>query len=315
MTGWDEHVADYLRLRRQLGFTLAWDEHLLGQFTAHLAAAGAEAITVADAIAWAGLLPEGVTSRPATRASTRLMAVRGFAAYMRALDPVHEVPPPRVFARQVHRPAPHIYTVAEISSLIEAAGKLARGVRAQTYPVLFGLLAATGLRVGEALALDRDDADLETGLLSVSRGKSRDPRLVPLHESTTAALGCYALWRDDHTQKQGVATESFFTDQDGDRLAYLNVLHAFVQASTAAGLRTATQHPRMHDLRHTFAVNTLLGWYRDGVDVAARMPTLSTYLGHTDPANTYWYLSAVPELLAYAATRLAAANTRGQVES
>ena len=313
MTGWMEHVADYLRLRRKLGSTLAWDEHLLGQFTAHLTGAGIETITVADAVAWAGLLPEGVTDRPATRASTRFTAVRGFAAYMHALDPAHEVPAPGVFARRVQRPTPHIYTLAEINSLIEAAGTLARGVRAQTYPVLFGLLAATGLRVGEALALDRDDADLEAGVLSVSRGKSRNPRLVPLHESATAALSCYALRRPDHQQNQGADARAFFTNQSGDRLAYLNVLHAFTQASTAAGLRTATQQPKMHDLRHTFAVNTLLGWYRDGVDVAARMPLLSTYLGHSDPANTYWYLSAVPELLACAATRLAAAD--GQMQS
>lgn len=308
MTGWDEYVADYLRLRRQLGFALKWDGHLLGQFTAHLTASGAEAITVAEAVAWAGLLPEGVTTRPATRASTRLTALRGFAAYMHALDPVHEVPPQGVFARPVHRPTPHIYTSAEITALIEAAAQLARGVRAQTYPMLFGLLAITGLRVGEVLGLDRDGADLETGVLSISRGKSRDPRLVPLHETTTTGLSRYAAWRDEQPQGPGGGDAPFFTDRDGARLAYLNVLHAFHQASTAAGLRTETQHPRMHDLRHTFAVNTLLGWYRDGADVAAQMPVLSTYLGHTDPANTYWYLSAVPELLAHAATRLADAH-------
>jgi len=315
MTGWDEHVADYLRLRRRLGFTLVWDEHLLGQFTAHLAAVGAEGITVADAIAWCGLLPEGVTLRPVTRASTRLTAVRGFAAYMHALDPIHEVPPPGMFSRPVHRPTPHIYTSTEISSLIKAAGTLARGVRAQTYPVLFTLLAVTGLRVGEALALDRDEANLKAGVLSISRGKSRDQRLVPLHATTTAALSRYALWRDEHEQKPGRSDAPFFTEPGGAQLAYLNVRYAFEQASTAAGLRTATQRPRIHDLRHTFAVNTLLGWYRDGADVAAKMPTLSTYLGHTDPANTYWYLSAVPELLAHAATRLEHACTPTGVRS
>jgi integrase/recombinase XerD len=304
MTGWDEHVADYLRLRRQLGFTLVWDEHLLGQFTKHLGAAGIEQITVTDAVTWCGLLPEGVTSRPATRASTRLTAVRGFAAYMHALDPVHEVPPRGMFARPVHRRTPHIYTNAEIFALVEAAGHLARGIRAQTYPVLFGLLAATGTRIGEALALNRDEADLKVGVLSVSRGKSRDPRLVPLHETTTAALARYATGRDEHEQKPGASDAPFFTDRNGDRLPYMRVRYAFEQASTAAGLRTEAQRPRMHDLRHTFAVNTLLGWYRDGADVAAKMPLLSTYLGHTDPANTYWYLSAVPELLAHAATRL-----------
>jgi integrase len=304
MTGWDEHVADYLRLRRQLGFTLVWGEHLLGQFTKHLGAASIEQITVTDAITWCGLLPEGVTSRTATRASTRLTAVRGFAVYMHALDPVHEVPPRGMFARPVHRRTPHIYTNAEILALVEAAGHLACGIRAQTYPVLFGLLAATGTRIGEALALNRDEADLKVGVLTITRGKSRDPRLVPLHTTTTAALSRYATARDEHELKPGASDAPFFTDRNGARLPYVNVHHAFEQASTAAGLRTDAQRPRMHDLRHTFAVNTLLGWYRDGANVAAKMPLLSTYLGHTDPANTYWYLSAVPELLAHAATRL-----------
>jgi integrase len=302
-------------LRRQLGFTLARQEHLLGQFTTHLAAAGAEAITIADAIAWAGLLPEGVKDRPATRASTRLTAIRGFAAYLHSLDPVHEVPPRAVFTRHVPRPTPHIYNSAEVTALIGAAGRLPGGVRARTYPVLFGLLAATGLRVGEALALSRGEADLEVGVLTVSRGKSRDPRLVPVHPTTTAALGRYAAWRDQYEPEPGGRDAAFFTDPKGDRLAYMNVRHAFVQASTTSGLRTAEQRPRMHDLRHTFAVNTLLSWYRSGADVAAKMPTLSTYLGHTDPANTYWYLSAVPELLAHAAARLAGAHARERVGS
>lgn len=314
MIKWDEYVADYLRLRRQLGFSLAWDEHLLGQFTAHLTAAGVEAITIADAIAWAGLLPDGVTDRPATRASTRLTAIRGFAAYLHTLDPVHEVPPRSVFSRHVPRPTPHIYTNSEVTALIGAAGRLNSGVRARIYPVLFGLLAATGLRVGEVLALDRDEADLAAGVLTISRGsKSRDPRFVPLHPTTTAALGRYAAWRDENEPKPGGGNAAFFIDRDGDRLDYMNVRHAFVQASAASGLRTAAQRPRMHDLRHTFAVNTLLGWYRSGIDVAAKMPTLSTYLGHTDPANTYWYISAVPELLAHATARLAAAGGREQV--
>lgn len=310
MIKWDGHVADYLRLRRQLGFSLVRDEHLLGRFTAHLTAAGVETITIAEAIAWAGLLPEGVTDRPATRASTRLTAIRGFAAYLHALDPVHEVPPRSVFSRHVPRPTPHIYTSSEVTALIAAAGRLNGGVRARTYPVLFGLLAATGLRIGEALALDRDEADLTAGVLTISRGsKSRDPRLVPLHPTATAALGRYTAWRDEHEPRSRSRSrnEAFFTDRDGDRLDYMNVRNAFVQASTESGLRTASQRPRMHDLRHTFAVNTLLGWYRSGIDVAVKMPTLSTYLGHTDPANTYWYISAVPELLAHAAARLAAA--------
>lgn len=305
MARWNEHIADYLRLRRQLGFSLARDGYLLEQFTTHLSAAGSEVITVAEAVAWAALLPKGTTKRAATRASRRLTAVRGFATYMHAIEPIHEIPPRSVFARPVQRPTPHIYTEVEIAALIEAAGHLIRGVRAQTYPVLFSLLAATGLRVGEALALDCDEADLQTGVLAIDRGStSRTTHLVPLHPSTTTALLRYAKWRDELLQRPGTGDAPFLVDRGGARLSYVNARNAFCQASTTAGIRTEARRPRMHDLRHTFAVNTLLGWYRNGDDVAAKMPTLSTYLGHTDPANTYWYLSAVPELLAHAADRL-----------
>ncbi|MCZ2404760.1 tyrosine-type recombinase/integrase [Paenarthrobacter sp. Z7-10] len=308
---WDENVTDYLRLRRQLGARLAWSEHLLHQFATHLTAVGVEIITVTEAINWCSSLPEGVATRPLTRASRRMTAVRGLAVYMHALNPIHEVPPRGVFAGPTHRQAPYIYTSAEITAVIRAAA-LEGGSRAQTYPVLFALLAATGLRVGEALALDRDTTDLDAGVLLISRGKGRDPRLVPLHPSATAALERYAHWSEDQHHDRRPA---FFTDADGKRLKYATVRDNWVHASTAAGLRTATRQPRMHDLRHTFAVNTLLGWYRDGANVAAKMPALSIYLGHSDPANTYWYLSAVPELLAHAAARLDAANTREQVGS
>lgn len=307
MTSWDEHVADYLRLRRQLGFSLAWDEHLLGQFTQHLAAAGIEQLSVEAAIAWAGLLPTGATEPPVTRASTRLTAIRGFATYLHAIDPAHEVPPRGVFARRVSRATPYIYTAAEIAALIESASRLRRFDRGRIYPVLFGLLAATGLRVGEALMLDIDEADLDAGVLTISRGKSRDPRLVPLHPSTTATLRSYASWRDGQAHsRQTVPGDAgaFFTERDRRRLPYMNVQYAFGQVREAAGLTTGGARPRIHDLRHTFAVTSLLGWYRSGADVAAMMPRLSTYLGHTNPADTYWYLSAVPELLAHAASRL-----------
>lgn len=217
MTAWDEHVADYLRLRRQLGFSLAWDEHLLGQLTAHLAAAGAKRLTIEAAIAWAGLLPAGVTKLPATRASTRMTAVRGFAAYLHQIDPAHEVPPRGVFATHVRRARPYIYTPSQIAALLEAAGQLRRFDRDHIYPALFGLLAATGLRVGEALALNIDEADLDAGVLTISRGKSRDPRLVPLHLSTTQALTCYASWRDaqalcDNVEAADIA--ALFTERD-----------------------------------------------------------------------------------------------------
>lgn len=313
MTGWSDNVADYLRLRRQLGARLDWHEHLLQQFAAHLLACGIQAITVTEAIEWCSLLPAGVAAAPVSRASTRMSVVRGFAAYMHALDPVHEVPPRGIFAGPLHRRTPYIYTATEITAVIHAAMTLKPSSRAHTYPVLFALLAATGLRIGEALGLDRATADLNAGVLLISRGKGRDPRLVPLHPTATAALSHYAHWRDER-RKQHKRGQAFFIDPAGERLKYAAVRDAFIDATTAAGLRTEAQQPRMHDLRHTFAVNTLLGWYRDGADVAAKMPALSTYLGHTNPANTYWYFSAVPELLAYAATRLDNENTRREAQ-
>ena len=310
VTAWDEHVADYLRLRRQLGFKLTWPEHVLGQFTAHLAAAEVEHLTVEAMAIWAALPREDAAESGKSRAAARMNAVGSFAAYMHALDPAHEVPPRGVFSHQARRTTPYIYTADEIGRLLDAAAGLKRYDRARIFPVVFGLLAATGLRIGEALALDVDEVDLDTGVITVSRGKSRDPRLVPTHHTTTTALSDYADWRDQQVHRPGTdRTQAFFTDQAGGRLSYFNTQYAFKHVREAAGLTMNDARPRIHDLRHTFAVTTLLGWYRDGLDVAGLLPRLSTYLGHIHPANTYWYLSAVPELLAHAADRLGAMST------
>lgn len=311
MSFWDEHVADYLRLRRQLGFTLAWDEHLLGQLTAHLDTAGASHLTTAVMIEWAGLpRPDGGAG--ASRAATRMTAVSSFAAYMNALDPAHEVPPRGVFTFQRRRTTPYIYTPEEVTVLLDTAARLRRFERSRIYPVVFGLLAATGMRVGELLALDADEVDLEAGVITVSRGKSRDPRLVPLHTTATEALSTYALWRGGHHPVVVDGRTPFFTDHLGRRLTRFTTEYAFQRVREDAGLTAGGARPRMHDLRHTFAVTTLLGWYREGADVAGLLPRLSTYLGHTNPANTYWYLTAIPELLAHAARLLHASQSHGQ---
>ena len=303
MTLWNEHVADYLRLRRQLGFTLAWDEHLLGQLAAHLDTAGASHLTTAVMVEWAGLpRPDGGAG--ASRAATRMTAACSFAAYMNTLDPGHEVPPRGVFTFQRRRTAPYIYTPAQITTLLDAAARLRRFERATIYPVVFGLLAATGMRVGELLALDVDEVDLDAGVITVSRGKSRDPRLVPVHPTTTQALRDHAAWRDQRDVAVTDGRTPFFTDHLGRRLTWFTTEYAFQSVRETAGLTTDGARPRIHDLRHTFAVTTLLGWYRSGADVAGLLPRLSTYLGHTNPANTYWYLSAIPELLAHAARML-----------
>ena len=310
MDTWTGHVEGYLKLRRSLGFDLARDEHLLRRFTADLAASGTAVLRVADAVAWAGALPAGQVHRPLTRATVRLTAIRGFATYLHSLDPVHEVPPRDVFGWRKTRPAPYIYTPEEIEGLLDACARMIRYGRRHLYPVLFGLIAATGLRLGEALGLGIDEVDLEDGMLTITRGKSRNPRLVPLHSTTTGVLREYAdkivpTRRPNAQSGQRGGRARFFTLPGGGPLPPCNVHHAFRQVTTWTGIRTEHVWPRIHDLRHTFAVNTLLGWYRDGLDVAARMPVLSTYLGHTHPANTYWYLTATPELMAYAAGRLA----------
>jgi integrase/recombinase XerD len=307
---WAGRVEDYLRLRRSLGFALTWDEHLLRRFTADLARSGIAALTVADAVAWAGTLPAGQTHRPYTRAPVRLTAIRGFATYLHSLDPVHEVPPRDVFGWRKTRPVPYIYTPEEIAALLDACTDLIRYGRRHLYPVLFGLIAATGLRLGEALGLAWDEVDLDDGILTITRGKSRDPRLVPLHPTTTDALRDYVNRIAQPRRNGGRVSQTgdgarLFTLPGGGPLPPCNVHHAFRQVTTWTGLRAEQVWPRIHDLRHTFAVNTLLGWHRDGADVAAMMPVLSTYLGHTHPANTYWYLTATPELMAHAAGCLA----------
>lgn len=313
---WSAQVGDYMQLRRSHGFTLRWDEHLLGKFTADLSDRDIRVLTVADAVTWSAALPAGQTHRPLTRASVRLTAIRGFATYLHSLDPAHEIPPRDVFRCRKTRPAPYIYTDEQVRALLDACTSMIRHGRRDLYPVLFGLIAATGLRLGEALGLGVDEVDLDNGILTITRGKSRDPRLVPLHPTTTTALSEYAERVASTRRHRGTPTSGsvgavacsgarFFTLPGGGPLPPCNVQHAFREVTTRTGLRTKTVRPRIHDLRHTFAVNTLLGWYRDGRDVAAMLPVLSTYLGHTKPANTYWYLTATPELLALAAGRLA----------
>ncbi|HET6951746.1 MAG TPA: tyrosine-type recombinase/integrase [Acidimicrobiales bacterium] len=199
---------------------------------------------------------------------------------------------------------PYLYSDAEITALMTAARELRSPLRAATFETLVGLLAVSGLRIGEALRLDRDDVDLDDGVLHVRQTKFGKSREVPLHPSTVNALAAYARRCDELCPRP--RDPSFFISPAGTRVLYCNAHLAWLDLVRRAGLqpRSATCRPRPHDLRHSFAVCTLLGWYRDGVDVGAHMPLLSTYLGHVHPANTYWYLSAAPELLALVAGRL-----------
>ena len=293
-------LEDYLALRRALGFKLAAPARLLGQFVSYLEARGAATITIADALAWA-TLPAGAS--PAWQA-IRLAAVRGFAAYLHGTDPTVQVPPAGLIRRGNDRATPYLYSDADISAIIAAAAGLRPEFRAATYQTLISLLAVSGIRIGEALALDRGDLDAGEGMLIVRDAKFGKTRLVPLHPRTTAALTRYAALRDE--QHPRPAAPALFLSTAGTRLLHSNVGLTFTRLTGQAGLtrRSAACRPRIHDVRHSFAVATVLGWYRDGADVAAMMPRLSTYLGHTDPKHTYWYLSAAPELMALAGDKL-----------
>ncbi len=291
---------EYLRTRRALGYKLAQQGQLLVDFVAYLQALGANRIMLEHALAWA----QRPTGADPVWWNARLGVVRGFARYLQALDPDTEVPPAGLLPERNHRATPYIYSESEIVRLVEAAGRLRSPLRAATYPTLIGLLAVTGMRVGEAIGLDRGDLDWEQGLLTIRHGKFDKARQLPLHPTTIRSLLRYARRRDENSVTTNAS--SFFVSSAGTRLILDNASAVFARLVRDAGLDWSGRRrpPRLHDLRHTFAVRTLVGWYRAGVDVEPRLPLLSTYLGHTGPGSTYWYLSAAPELLAVAAERL-----------
>jgi integrase len=295
-------LKEYLALRRALGFRLRYAGTALPQFVRFAEQQGAAFITTALALQWA---QQPVAAQPAHWAR-RLSMVRLFAQYRSASDPRTEIPPLKLLPHRYRRTQPYIYSAREIWRLIVAAKRLrsATGLRPCTYATFFALLAVTGMRISEPLALNREDVDLGQGLLTIRRTKFGKSRVVPLHPSTQRALRHYAGHRDrsyPHPQ-----TPSFFLSERGTRLTQWSVRATFVHLSRQIGLRTPTARrgPRLHDLRHRFAVRTLVGWYRAGVDVERHLPTLATYLGHVHVTDTYWYLSATPELLHWATKRL-----------
>ena len=295
-------VDDYLELRRKLGYKLHESGTLLKQFVSFLEAEGASHITTELALRWA---TQPTNAQPAHWAA-RLRAVRLFAKHHNASDPRTEVPPLGLLPHRPRRRQPYIYSDGQIRQLIGATKCLptTSGLRPWTYSTLLGLLAVTGMRISEALAIDRDDVDLQKDVLTIRRTKFGKTRLVPIHRTTRDALRAYLRRRDRIFP--AVRTPGFFLSERGTRLEGSCVRRAFSDLSRRVGLRGASDHrgPRLHDIRHRFAVATVLRWYRNGVDVGPRMPVLSTYLGHRHVSDTYWYLSAVPELLSLAASRL-----------
>lgn len=308
MTAFGSAAADYLATRRAMGYKLACQGRVLGRFIAYLEAVDAKHLTIVHALSWA---KQPLDASPAWWAF-RLGVVRGFARYLRALDPATEVPPAGLLPEPSHRITPYIYSDVDVARLLEAAGRLNLEHRADTYQTLIGLVAVTGMRVGEAVRLNRDDVDVDQALLTICNTKYGKSRQLPLHKSTLEALAAYARRRDDRRPKP--KAPSVFTSTIGTRLLRDNVCTVFARLVRDAGLVSPDLHrqPRLHDLRHTFAVRCVIGWYRKGLDVERHMPLLSTYLGHVEPSSTYWYLSAVPELLELIADRLDSASEAGR---
>lgn len=294
-------IADYLEVRRSLGYKLARPEKLLAQFAGYLEQAGAVTVTAEHALAWA-VLPGGNPDWHAYR----LAVVRGFAAWLRTIDPAAEIPPAGLIPSRKRRATPYLYSDAEIAALMTAAHSLRFPLRTATYQALTGLLAVTGMRVGEAINLDRDDTDLDAGVLTVRNGKHGKSRLVPVCDTTAGALRDYLRLRD--RLRPDPRTPAVFISPAGTRLLYCNVHATWKKLAASAGLapRSGSCRPRIHDLRHSFAVRTMLDAYDAGLDGQAVLAVLSTYLGHVDPKATYWYLSASPELMAAAGQRLGA---------
>ena len=301
MNSLSSQLEDYLKLRRQLGFKLRLPGALLRQFVRFAQKKKAPVITTKLALEWA---TQPADCQPSQWAN-RLGMVRRLAHYVSALDPRTEVPPPGLLPHRYHRKTPYLYRDEEVWRLIRTARELdsPKHLRGATASTLFGLLAATGMRVGEAISLDRQDVDLQQDLLTVRHAKGNRSRLVPFHPSTRNALRRYERLREQICPR--CVSPSFFISERGARLTDCTVRYWFICVSHQTGLRKLTDHrgPRLHDLRHRFSIKTLLHWYRTDRDVETHLPELATYLGHRHVADTYWYLSATPELLQLATRR------------
>lgn len=313
MSALRDALTEYVAIRRALGTQLREPAMALARFVDFLEREGAEFVTSVLALRWARE-PAGV--EPATWAR-RLGTVRRFAAWLSAFDPRTEVPPRGLLRARHRRKTPYIFADQEIEQLMAEAARLPSpaGLRSLTHVTLIGLLAATGLRPGEALALDVADVDLHNGILAVRRTKFGKSRFVPVEDSTRTALADYTKRRDELCPRP--RTDAFLISERGTRLPSSTARYTFARLSRAIGLRAPTdgrrngRGPRLQDMRHTFATRRLVEWYRAGLDVERMMPGLTTYLGHVDTAHTYWYVEAIPELLQLATQRLMAGRPGG----
>jgi integrase len=305
MSAWAQRAQEYLRLRHAFGHDLAEAVRLLPRFVAYLDTIGAATITIEAALAWAQQPDGGPDSKLRAR---RMTVVRGFARHMAGIDAQTQVPPPGLIPYRKRWRPPYIYTDDEIQTLMAATQSvIGNPLKALTYRTILGLLAATGMRVGEALRLQHCDVDPDERVITIRASKFGKSRQLPLATTTAQALADHALQRNRFRPR--LHSEAFFVSTAGTPVQYPHFGLEFRKLITTTGVGVKSPiRPRIHDMRHSFAVHTLIDWYKTGQDVNVLLPRLSTYLGHRDPICTYWYLSAAPELLALAAGRLEAAQ-------
>ena len=300
MSALAKRAQEYLALRRSLGHKLEEHGQLIPSLVAYLEATGNRTVTIETALAWARL----PSADPGSSVWPRRMTIaRGFARFLTGFEPATEVPPVGLLPHRARRRIPYLFSEADIQALMAETSKIRTPLRAATHRTLIGLLAVTGMRIGEAIRLERRDVDWQEGVLTIRDSKFGKSRELPLHATTVKALADYAQLRDRHLPRPSAA--NFFVSTAGTQLIYAGVWLAFRELIAATGVGEGSSiTPRPHDVRHSFTVRAVIDWYRAGEDVAARLPRLSTYLGHREPRHTYTYLSASPELLALAAARL-----------
>lgn len=299
-------LQEYLEMRTSCGFKVASTRKVLRRFVDFADQSGADTVTNDMFLKWRA----GFGSAGPKTWSMRLGQVIMFARWLQAIDPSQEVPSRQLVSARYQRAKPFIYTQDQIAAILDAAAKLPspNGIRSLTFPTMFGLLASTGMRVSEVIALDVGDVDLEAGVITVQRGKYGRERFVPLDNSVTEHLLQYSRRID---RLLGRRVGAFFVSDAGLRPSYNAVRWSFASACIAAGIRARPKNtrktgsgPRIHDLRHTFAVRALTNWYRQGRDPSREMLKLSMYLGHERPSHTYWYIESVPELLVLASEKV-----------
>jgi integrase/recombinase XerD len=295
-------IQEYIQLKKSYGLKYQEGASTLLSFSNYCSKNKYKNITVNIILEWVQTYPNASRNN----ISKKLMILRGFTSYWKVFNDKTEIPPKDLFRYQKIRINPHIYSGSEVRKILSTSKKLgaepgqSNPIRPYTFKTIFGLLASSGLRRNEAINLKRKDVDFINGTLMIEMTKFRKSRLIPVHPSTLKKLKAYAKFRDEVIKK--TKCDNFFIMNRGQAVDGDSIYYAFVHVCKMAGIRPTlegTGYPRIHDLRHTFVVRAILGWLRDGQNIHSMMPALSTYIGHAEPADTYWYLTGVPELMRF----------------